>query len=74
VREAVIALPWHSAAEQGVVVAGASLRPAEDRQDQLLMLLLAGWLVALLGSFAMAAIGVRWLGPHTAPRGRSSAH
>jgi hypothetical protein len=38
------------------------------------MLLLAGWLVALLGSFAMAAIGVRWLGPHTAPRGRSSAH
>lgn len=74
VRAAIIAMPWRSAAQQGVVVAGASLRPAEDRQGQLLLLLLAGWLVALLGSFAMAAIGVRWLGPHPAPLGISSSN
>jgi hypothetical protein len=62
VREAVIALPWKSAAEQGVVVVGVSLRPAEDRQDQLLILALVGWLAAVLGSFAIAGAGVRWLG------------
>jgi hypothetical protein len=35
VREAVIALPWRSTTAHGAVVAGASLRPSEDRQDQL---------------------------------------
>jgi len=62
VREAVIALPWRSMTAQGVVVAGASLRPSEDRQDRLLLLLLAGWLVAMTGSLAMTCVGVLWLG------------
>jgi hypothetical protein len=41
VREAVIALAWHSTTAQKVVVAGNSLRPSEDRQAQLLLLMLA---------------------------------
>lgn len=61
VREAVIALPWQSASARGVVVAGASLQPAEEREDQLL-LLLAGWLVAMAGSLAAIGIGAIWLG------------
>jgi hypothetical protein len=61
VREAVIALPWRSSTAQGVVVAGASLRPAEDRQHELLLLLLAGWALAIAGSLAMTCIGVLWL-------------
>jgi hypothetical protein len=43
-------VPWHSATQQGVVGAGASLRPAERREDQLMLILLAGWLVAMIGS------------------------
>jgi len=62
VREAVIALPWRSASARGVVVAGASLQPAEEREDQLLLLLLAGWLVAMAGSLAATGIGAIWLG------------
>jgi hypothetical protein len=62
VREAVIALPWRSTTAQAVVVAGASLRPSEDRQAQLLLLLLAGWLAATIGSLAMTGVAVRWLG------------
>ena len=62
VREAVIALPWQSATTAGVVVAGASLQPAEARVDQMTMLLLIGWLVAMIGSLAMACLGAVWLG------------
>jgi hypothetical protein len=62
VREAVIALPWHSSSQQGVVVAGTSLGPAEGREDQLMLILLVGWLVAMIGSAAMAGVGAAWLG------------
>jgi len=61
VREAVIALGWHSTTAQKVVVAGTSLRPSEDRQAQLLLLRLAGWLTAMIGSLAMTGVVVRWL-------------
>ena len=62
VREAVIAMPWHSATTAGVVVAGASLAPAEARVGQLALLVFAGWLVAMVGSLAMACAGTAWLG------------
>ncbi len=62
VREAVIAMPWHSATTAGVVVAGASLAPAEARVSQLALLVFAGWLVAMVGSLAMACAGTAWLG------------
>jgi hypothetical protein len=38
------------------VVAGASLQPSEGRQDQLLLLLLAGRMVAKTGSLAVAYV------------------
>jgi hypothetical protein len=62
VREAVIAMPWHSATTAGVVVAGASLGPAEARVDRLTLFVFAGWLVAMIGSLALACAGAMWLG------------
>jgi hypothetical protein len=60
VREAVVAIPWQSPDDHGVVVAGASLRPAEERATQVLLIVLAGWLAAMIGSAVMAA-GAAWL-------------
>jgi hypothetical protein len=62
VQEAVVALSWHSATQEGVVVAGACLRPAEGREDQLMVILVAGWLAAMIGSAAVAGLGAAWLG------------
>jgi hypothetical protein len=70
IREAVVAMPWRSADAQGVVVAGVSLRPSEARQDQLLLLVLAGWLAAMTLSLAMACFGILWLGSGMSGRAR----
>jgi hypothetical protein len=63
-------VPWHSTTAHGAVVAGASLAPSEDLQDQLLLLLATGWLLAMTGSLAMTCVGVLWLGSARSGRER----
>ena len=43
VREAVVALPWGDGRSSGVVVAGASLQPTENRSRALLWGAVIGW-------------------------------
>ena len=45
VREAVVALPWGDGRSSGVVVAGASLQPTENRSRALLWGAVIGWLI-----------------------------
>ena len=58
VRIATVVVPWHG----GAVLAGRSLRLVEQREDDSLLLVVAGLLVMLLG-IALASLVAAWLWP-----------
>ena len=53
VRSAVVVQPWQG----GFVVAGRSLRLVEERENHILLLVIAGWLATLGGSGLAALLG-----------------
>ena len=61
IRDASVIVPYHG----GFVVAARSLRPAEDRIDRILQLVIACWVLALGGSALAALVGVILLPPPT---------
>ncbi len=61
VRIAQVTVPWQG----GTVLAGRSLREVERREDQLLLMTAAAWLVGLVG-LAGAALVAAWLWPKDA--------
>jgi hypothetical protein len=65
IREAVVAVPWRDSASSGVVVAGASLQPAEARSHALLAALAVVWLALI----SAVTVLVAWAGSR-GPRAR----
>jgi hypothetical protein len=60
VRTAIDVVPWSSPTGSGTVLAGRSLQEVEQREDELTLLIGAGWVALLLGA-AAASLGGSWL-------------